>query len=168
MLLPLSARFSECERDSVKNAIDLAICLWLMLNTTTPGLRNFPGRSYLVWQETESLDDFIERSLPGTQPISVSSRWPQSLTLFNLERIGGFEIVWTDHLADHLFLDEDLGTIKVYHHAYVLQCHRSGNSAKYVFPHLLCPTTPLHYFSVSHHEPRFHINYSVPSLLIAG
>ena len=38
MLLPLSTRFSECERDSVKNAIDLAICLWLMLNTTTPGL----------------------------------------------------------------------------------------------------------------------------------
>ena len=158
MLLPLSARFSECERDSVKNAIDLVICLWLMLNTATPGLRNFPGRSYLVWEETESLDDFIERSLPVTQPISVSSRWPQSLTLYNLERIGGFEIVWTDHLADHLFLDEDLGTIKVYHHAYVLQCHQSEGLGKYVFPHLLCPTSLLHCFSVSHHEPRFHIN----------
>ena len=168
MLLPLSTRFSECERDSVKNAIDLAICLWLMLNTATPGLRNFPGRSYLVWEENESLDDLVKRSLPVTQPISISSRWPQSLTLYNLERIGGFEIVWTDHLADHLFLDEDLGTIKVYHHAYVLQCHQSGNIAKYVFPHLLYPTPPFYYILVSRNEPRFRINYSVPRLLIAS
>ena len=36
--LPLSVRFSECERESVMNAIDLAICLWLMLNTTSLGL----------------------------------------------------------------------------------------------------------------------------------
>lgn len=112
MLSPLSTRFSECERDKIKNAIDLAVCLWLMLNIATPGLRNFPGRSDLVWGENESLNDFIERSFPMTPPTSVSSRWPQSLNLYNLERIGGFEIVWTDHLADHLFLDEDLEKLK--------------------------------------------------------
>ena len=103
-----------------------------------------------------------------TQPVPVSSRWPQSLTLYNLERIGGFEIVWTDHLADHLFLDEDLGTIKVYHHAYVLQCHQSGNLAKYVYPHILYLMLASYYIFVSVKEPRFHINYSVPSLLIAS
>lgn len=144
MLSPVSTRSSECERDSVKNAIDLAVCLWLMLNIATPGLRNFPGRSYLVWRETESLNDFIERSLPTSQPISVSSRWPQSLNLYNLERIGGFEIVWTDHLADHLFFDEDLGTIKIYHHAYVLQSYQNGDIAKYVIPYSSCPTLPVH------------------------
>lgn len=152
MLLPLSTRFSECETDGVKNAIDLAISLWLMLNTASLGLRNFPGRSYLVWRETESLSDFIERSLPMTQPTTVSSRWPQSLNLYNLERIGGFEIVWTDHLADHLFFDEDLATIKMYHHAYVLQSHQTGDLAKYVFRHL------------SHLSPRI---YGHPICLMA-
>ena len=142
MLSPLSTRFSECERDSIKNAIDLAVCLWLMLNIATPGLRNFPGRSYMVWRENESLNDFIERSIPKTQSISVASRWPQPLNLYNLERIGGFEIVWTDHLADHLFLDEDLGTIKIYHHAYVLQSHQTGDLAKYVICYPSCSTPP--------------------------
>lgn len=142
MLPPLFTRFSKCERDKIKNTIDLAVCLWLMLNIATPGLRNFPGRSDLVWRENESLNDFIERSLPMTPPTSVSSRWPQSLNLYNLERIGGFEIVWTDHLADHLFLDEDLGTIKIYHHAYVLQSHQTGDLARYVFRYPSCSTLP--------------------------
>lgn len=139
MLSPLSMRCSGCERDGVKNAIDLTVSLWLMLNIATPGLRSFPGRSYLVWRETESLNDFIERSLPVNRPISIASRWPQSLNLYNLERIGGFEIVWTDHLADHLFLDEDLGTIKIYHHVCVLQSHQTRDLAKYVCCYLSLP-----------------------------
>ena len=143
MLSPLSARLSEFERGGIKNAIDLAVCLWLMLNIATPGLKIFPGRSYLVWKETESLNDFVERSLPMSRPISVSSRWPHALNLYNLEHIGGFEIVWTDHLADHLFLDEDLGTIKIYHHVYVLQSHQTEDPAKYVYRYLSCSTLPI-------------------------
>ena len=133
MLSPLRIRISVCERDGIKNAIDMAVCLCLMLNIATPGHMFFPGRSYLVWRGDESLIEFIKRSFLDPQQTSVSSRWPQSLGLHNLERIGGFEIVWTDHLADHLFLDEDLGTIKVYHHACVLQSHSIGDQAKYVY-----------------------------------
>ena len=163
MLLPLSTRFPECERDSVKNAIDLVVCLWLMLNIAAPGIRNFPGRSYLVWSETESLNDFIDRAFPLTRPISVPLRWPQSLNLYNLERIGGFEILWTDHLADHLFLDEDLGTIKIYHHVYALQCHENGGPSKYAFRHYKLFTLPISvilfllWLFLGFHEPRIFI-----------
>ena len=133
LLSPLRTRIPECERDGVKNAIDMAVCLCLMLNIATPGHIFFPGRSYLAWRGDESLTDFVKRSFLDPQQTSVALRWPQSLSLHNLERIGGFEIVWTDHLADHLFLDEDLGTIKVYHHACVLQSHQIGDQAKYVY-----------------------------------
>ena len=123
--LPLAMRHTSCSKDSVLNAINLAVCLWLMLSSGPPASTNFPGRSTLIWTESESLDDLIEKSFPKTDP-KESLRWPHSLNLCNLNRIGGFEIVWTDHLADHLYLNEDLRTINIYHHACVLESHKSA------------------------------------------
>ena len=129
--LPLVSRYAYCHKDSVRNAIDLAICLYLMLSPGSPGMISFPGRSTLRWGETESLDEFIGQSVPMSVP-NLASVWPQSLNLYNLDRVGGFDVVWTNHLADHLYLNEDLGTISIYHHARILQSHKKEDSTKYV------------------------------------
>jgi hypothetical protein len=125
MHTPLARRHTSCSKDSVLNAISIAVCLWLMLSSGGPASTSFPGRSTLIWNDDESLNDLIEKALPKTDP-KESLRWPQSLNLHNLERVAGFEIVWTDHLADHLYLNEDLRTINVYHHACVLESQKSA------------------------------------------
>lgn len=120
LAVPLAARQIYCSDDSVINALDLSVSLWLMLNTGYRGTTNFPGRSSLVWHEAQSLHDLIETSFTKTTGIGPSN-WPQTLNLYNLDRIGGFNIVWTDHFADHLRFDDDLETVSIFHHASVLQ-----------------------------------------------
>ena len=117
--LPLRHRFSHCDPLSATNSIFLAVRLWLMLNVGSSAL--FPGRSSPEWSEEQSLDDFIGSCFPATEWGPRLSQWPFSLNAYNLKRVGGFNLVWTDHLVDHLYLNEDLGTIYVYHHVQVLR-----------------------------------------------
>ena len=120
--LPLRHRFPHCDPISATNSIFLTVRLWLMLNVGSSAILTlFPGRSSPEWMEDQSLDDFIESCFPASEWGPRLSQWPFSLNAYNLERIGGFELVWTDHLADHLYLNEDLGTISVYHHVQALR-----------------------------------------------
>lgn len=117
--LSLRLRFPHCDPVSATNSIFLTVRLWLMLNVGSSAF--FPGRSSLEWAEDQSLDDFINTCFPISEWGPRISQWPFSLNAYNLERVGGFELVWTDHLADHLYLNEDLGTINVYHHVQALR-----------------------------------------------
>ena len=120
--LPLAHRFPSCDPTSATNSIFLTVRLWLMLNVGSSTIFTVsPGRSSPEWMEDQSLDDFIDSCFPTSEWGPKLSQWPFSLNAYNLERIGNFEFVWTDHLADHLLLNEDLGTISVYHHVQVLR-----------------------------------------------
>ncbi len=116
---PLRHRFPYCDPVSATNSIFLTVRLWLMLNVGSSAL--VPGRSSPEWLEDQSLDNFIDSCFPVSEWGPRLSQWPFSLNAYNLERVGGFELVWTDHLADHLYLNEDLGTIAVYHHVQTLR-----------------------------------------------
>ena len=138
--LPLVCRYPHCSRDSAVNAIYLTVRLWLMLRPGSPELIGHQAKSTLEWKDTESLDDFIHKCLPiaplGT--IQEKAQWQKSLNLYTLNRIGGFDIIWTNNLADHLYLDEDVGsTIHLYHHACVLESHYSEAASRYAFFPLL-------------------------------
>ena len=117
--LSLRHRFAHCDPASATNSIFLAVRLWLMLNVGSSVL--FPGRSSPEWSEDQSLNNFIDSCFPASEWGPRLTQWPFSLNAYNLERVGGFDLVWTDHLADHLYLNEDLGTISVYHHVQALR-----------------------------------------------
>ena len=137
---PLVCRYPHCSRDSAMNAIHLTVCLWLMLRPGSPELTSHQAKSTLEWKDTESLDDFIHKSLPRAPLGAIQERilWQKPLNLYTLNRIGGFDIIWTNHLADHLYLDEDLGsTIHLYHHACVLESHCSEATSRCGFLRLL-------------------------------
>lgn len=122
LLLPLRDRFPYCDPTSATNSIFLAVRLWLMLNVGSSAILTlFPGRSSPEWTEDQSLDAFIDSCFPTSEWNPRLSQWPYLLNAYNMERVGGLEIIWTDHLADHLYLNEDLGTISVYHHVQVLR-----------------------------------------------
>ena len=119
--------------DSALNSIYLTVRLWLMLWPESPGLTGYQAQSTLEWNDTESLDDFIRKSLPKAAPGTIRERnlWQKPLNLYTLNRIGGFDIIWTNNLADHLYLDEDVGsTIHLYHHACVLESHYSEATSR--------------------------------------
>lgn len=121
---------------SINNALDLSIRLWLMLNVGSDSTALFPGKSRPVWEDFETLDDFVQRCFPtqasesGPRIEKKSPTVPIGMNLHNLKCIGGFDIVWTDHMADHLYLNDDLGTICLYHHATVLETAISSTAAE--------------------------------------
>ena len=133
--LPLRLRFPHCDLLSATNSIFLAVRLWLMLNVGSSAILTlFPGRSSPEWTDDQSLDNFIDSCFPASDWGPRLSQWPFSLNIYNLERVGGFEIVWTDHLADHLYLNEDLGTISIYHHVQVLRGVLQAKSPNQALP----------------------------------
>lgn len=120
--LPLRHRFPYCDPVSATNSIFLTVHLWLMLNVgSSAGFTHIPRRTGPEWAEDQTLDDFIDVCFPISEWGPRLSQWPFSLNAYNLDRVGGFEFIWTDHLAEHLYLNEDLGTISVYHHVHVLR-----------------------------------------------
>ena len=132
--LPLKERRASCEITAAKASIFLAVRLWLMLNVES-GFTNttVPGES-LEWPEDQSLEDVINRCFPCVDLGFKTSQWPFSLNAFNLERIGGFQIVWTDHLGDHLSLNQDMDTISIYHHVQVLNGLRPHGHSDEILP----------------------------------
>ena len=140
--LPLKDRYPYCNITSAQNSIFLAVRLWVMLNVGSSTINTFvAGRTNLEWPEGQSLDDFIKTSFPASDLGPKLSQWPISLNIRSLERIGGFNIIWTDHLADHLYLNEDLDTINVYHHVQVLEGLQRDDTSDQVLPdHLLLET----------------------------
>ena len=121
---------------SINNALDLAIRLWLMLYVGCDSAVLYPGRSRLVWGKSETLNDFVQKCFPArvldTRPKNEEGPLlvPAGMNIHSLKRVGGFDIVWTDHLADHLLLNDDLGTISLFHHASLLQMILGGDAAE--------------------------------------
>ena len=128
ILRPVAQRHTNSDETSIRYSIDLAVSLWLMVSPMTPDMIISPGRSPLSWDETDSLDDFVAKSFPQAMT-TVPSPLSSSLSLYSLKCVG-FDIHWVDHLPDHLYLNEDLKSIKIYHHACVLQSHRAAGSVK--------------------------------------
>ncbi|KAL8826309.1 MAG: hypothetical protein Q9191_003880 [Dirinaria sp. TL-2023a] len=120
---------------SIDNAINFAVRVWLMLNVGAEKVGIYPGKSQVVWLESESLKELVCRCFPLNEPDEKVSdcRIPYSFNAYSLERIGGLEIVWTDHLPDHLRLNEDLCTVSLYHHASVLQSCKSASGIRAVY-----------------------------------
>ena len=112
---------------SIDNAINFAVRVWLMLNVGAEKARIYPGKSRVMWLDSESLEELVRQCFPmnGQDQILAGARIPNSFNAYSLERIGGLEIIWTDHLPDHLMLNDDLCTVSLYHHASVLKSYKS-------------------------------------------
>ena len=126
---------SPYDSTSIKNAIILSIRLWLMLEVGSDGNTLRPGSSRLVWADCESLNDFLQRCFGAQGPqhhAEACSTVPAPLNAYSLKYVAGFDIVWTDHLADHLYLNEDTGTISMYHHASLIEVASQENRIGWV------------------------------------
>ncbi|GAB7357380.1 hypothetical protein MBLNU459_g8321t1 [Dothideomycetes sp. NU459] len=99
--------------------IDRAIRLWLMVFCQT----NIPGAYPWGWKDDETIGSFLDRRLqtkrftsPDQQSDNGITRIPRRFTAENLEWYKGMKMEWTNHLNQHLEIDDDVRSFKVFPH----------------------------------------------------
>ena len=105
-----------------ESSIDLAVRALLMVSIGE--LQNgFSGRRPILWKHGTVQDFPLEEVFPSNPVLSTEgTRLSAMFVACNLERIAGFEIVWTANLADHLrMIDEDKKLFMFHHVSYLQQ-----------------------------------------------
>lgn len=110
----------------VMNSIELVARLFLMLNIqpTSASVQSFS--TPVPWPDTRSLADVLQSWFPQRRypQASQARKHIRILNVYNLERIGGFSIQWTDNLAEHLMFEDN--TIYLFHHVSLLYCMKES------------------------------------------
>ncbi|KAL2356585.1 hypothetical protein BJ546DRAFT_838594 [Cryomyces antarcticus] len=118
--------------DKLGNSIELAVRLWLMIEirTSAPGPEEYLSlQPAIPWPERYSVAELVRHHFTTSPPAYVTGkmRFSKLLNARNLTKIGGFQLLWTDNLLDHLAIKEEKG-ICVYFHAAVMQQIRASES----------------------------------------
>ncbi|KAJ5891103.1 uncharacterized protein N7473_007331 [Penicillium subrubescens] len=103
-------------------AIELALRVWLFLPMEE-------------WGSRQTLEQYIHSKFPRSNSLPDSPPIALNFNALNLEQIGGFNIVWTESLQDHLSLsiDDTEKELRIFHIASFL--HGYGKSRdRPIFP----------------------------------
>ncbi|KAL4983995.1 hypothetical protein BDW68DRAFT_190839 [Aspergillus falconensis] len=129
---------SGCTRDTIRDSIssldplchadatiDLAAQLLLMLNFTTPRYA-ISGTNRVLWTDG-AVESSVQQyfSSPPTL-IDTSVTLDTDFTGYNIEKVAGIGIFWTDNLADHLRLIEGERKVAIFHHVTFLECQQNS------------------------------------------
>ena len=109
------------EPAGLSNPIELVARLWLMINVqnTRPG-RYRTLHAAWPWPDASSLIDVVQGLRTQAPPGATSTqRFADELNCFEVERIGGFRIKWTEALSYQLHLEGKV--IYLYYHVSVLK-----------------------------------------------
>lgn len=118
----LSLRFRSSDDLGLNRSINLAIRLWLMINTQEPefgGLRH--EATSIQWDDSSTLLAFLQSLFPRSRwrITAQSSRLGPHFTAAFMQRVCGLSIEWTTSLHDHLRLDRLRKALKVFPY----KCH---------------------------------------------
>jgi len=129
--LPLRNRYVSCDKIQKQNAITMTVKLWLMVNCGPQQPYERAGTSLIHWAENESLSDVVTKGFKTEEPVQPEKSFPKNINSHSLERVAGFRIVWTEHLADHLALNDEVTnpTVKLFRFPSILQVHRSEDES---------------------------------------
>ena len=118
----LFLQFRSSNNVALNNAIDLAIRLWLMINTQESEFKGLRHEATSVqWDDESTLIAFLDSLFPC--PLwaanSLTSRLDPHFTAAFMQRICGLKIEWSTSLHDHLRLDRMRKALKVFPY----KCH---------------------------------------------
>ncbi|KAK5191219.1 hypothetical protein LTR92_008938 [Exophiala xenobiotica] len=124
----LSRRLANQKLEDNNELLDASIDLSARLLTMTDvGRLRYAvcRRKVLPWNEG-SLPELLK--VHFNQPVILDHdvKLEKAFNVHSFRLITGFEIDWTDNLADHLRLDEDNRRLAIFHHASFLKCQQSG------------------------------------------
>lgn len=115
-------RFRSSDEVGINRSINLAIRLWLMVNTQDPefsGLRH--EATPVQWDDESTLSAFLQSLFPHSrwQISAQSSRLGPHFTAAFMKDVCGLTVEWTTSLHDHLRLDRFRKALKVFPY----KCH---------------------------------------------
>lgn len=124
-------------------AVELALRIWLFLPLEE-------------WGSRQTLEQYIHSMFPRSDSLPDSPPIALNFNALNLEQIGGFNIVWTESLQDHLSLsiDDTEKELRIFHVASFL--HGYGKSRDRYEP------KPSVVFLLFTHRSQAHIPTGIP------
>lgn len=72
-----------------------------------------------------SLKAFMSKTFPISRELTEDVKLEKLFTARNLQRFASIQVIWTNNLADHLQLEDDDTTIKLFSHVSFLELHRN-------------------------------------------
>ncbi len=108
--------FPDEEEDGIERYIDLALRVWLMVNSRE---KSFDTSHARRWGDEETLSVFVcgffrRCETPQAAWTTSTQHLTHPLTAASLERFSGITIQWTSYLAEHLRFDHSARTLKVF------------------------------------------------------
>lgn len=81
------------------------------------------GQVPRVWNNG-SLRDFVKSTFPTIKELPDDLKLERMFTARNLERVAGIQVIWTSNLADHLQLEDDDTSVRIFSHVSFLEVQR--------------------------------------------
>lgn len=111
---------------TIDDSITLAARLWLMPNIGELLHSYTPGQTIVGWDEGSTLKACVDRHFTPTHYLDDPVKLPKGFNAFQLERIAGIKVAWTNNLADHLLMRDDDTKVLIFPHATFLRCHKTS------------------------------------------
>lgn len=82
------------------------------------------GQVHRDWT-SGSLKAFMSKTFPISRELPDDVKLEKLFTARNLQRFASIQVIWTNNLADHLQIEDDDTTIKIFSHVSFLSLHRN-------------------------------------------
>jgi hypothetical protein len=127
LALDTQQRNEQVKEQMAEGSIRLGVRIFAMVDTGPPSGNRTHGPAPLPWQDNNvDLQTILAKYFTTSFADPGNTKFDEDFTAFNLQRLAGLEIRWTDNLADHLRLIENDRTLCIFHHATFLRRQRSG------------------------------------------
>ena len=120
----LEAVFPGSNDSQRQRSIELAARLCLMIHMESPIGPTVPSTP-LIWPDNMALTEAFKLWFPKHLVAyrEDKARVASELTVVNLRKLRGVDILWTPNLKDHLEYQEQTGTLQIFSHKICLQSH---------------------------------------------
>jgi hypothetical protein len=123
--------FNQHDDIAIDRSIDLALRLCIMVNTREERFRSQRSRTPpLQWDENDTLPQFFDKMFPETRWKADARERHLSphFTVAYMTRVCGLEVEWTTSLEDHLRLDREKKSLRVFPYKACLEAHLQSQS----------------------------------------
>ncbi|EMD86405.1 hypothetical protein COCC4DRAFT_22623 [Bipolaris maydis ATCC 48331] len=115
-LLDTQNRSSAEKERMAEGSIKLVVRLLYMVDIGPVSQNHIPSLTYVPWvEEKYDVGTVLSQHFQKSKEDAGKVRFDSKFSAYNLERLAGVKIVWTNNLADHLRLVEDDTKLCIFH-----------------------------------------------------
>jgi hypothetical protein len=114
---------TDAEKEKMaEGSINLVARLLFMVDIGPISQDHIPSLTYVHWTDDKThigtaLENHFQKSKEDAGKIKFDSKF----SAYNLERLAGIKVLWTNNIADHLRLVEDDSKLCIFHHTTFLK-----------------------------------------------